>query len=200
MLFNSTVFLFVFLPITYNVFRCLRSKHGRDGGLAVKLLAWQGTRLKSVVHSAIAVIVSIFLASLAEAATLSVSPTTVASGVTVTATWNAIASPTATDWIALSTPGAADTSYTQWVYVSCSRTAGSASPAGSCPFVLPNPLVAGNYELRLFAANGYTRLATSNQLTVPGTTLTASPAVVAPGAAVTATWKMRLAHRARRIG
>ena len=35
MLFNSTVFLFLFLPITYTVFWSLRSKNGRYGWLTV---------------------------------------------------------------------------------------------------------------------------------------------------------------------
>src|SRR5207248_2372669 len=42
-------------------------------------------------------------------AAVSASPTTVAAGGSVTATWSGIASPTTTDWIGLHTPGGSDT-------------------------------------------------------------------------------------------
>jgi hypothetical protein len=77
-----------------------------------------------------------------------------------------------------------------WIYVSCSQTPASPRAAGSCPFVIPSGLAPGNYELRLLANNGFTRLATSGPLTVtpPGPQLTVSPASVARGGTVTATW------------
>jgi glucose/arabinose dehydrogenase len=121
--------------------------------------------------------------------TLTASPTTVAAGASVTATWSGIASPTATDWIGLYVAGTADTSYLGWIYVSCAQTPGSAAAAGSCAFAVPSGTTPGGYELRLFANNGYTRLATSNPFTVSAaTTLTASPTTVAAGGSVTATW------------
>ena len=120
---------------------------------------------------------------------LSVSPGTTTSGATVTATWNGIASPTATDWIGLYAPGAADTAYLAWIYVSCAKTPGVAAAAGSCAFAIPSTLAAGGYQLRLFASNGYTRLAISNALTVTvGPNLGVSPTSVTPGGSVTATW------------
>src|SRR5712691_10194544 len=121
---------------------------------------------------------------------LSVSPTTVAAGGSVTAMWSGIASPSATDWIGLYAPGAADTAYLGWIYVSCSKTAGSATAAGSCAFPIPGTVAGGTYELRLLANNGFTRLATSNALTVTagGPSLSVSPTTVAAGGSVTATW------------
>ena len=69
--------------------------------------------------------------------TLSVSPTTIARGGTTTATWSGITTPTPTDWIGLYTPTAANTAYIDWIYVSCSKTPGSARASGSCPFTVP---------------------------------------------------------------
>jgi len=92
-------------------------------------------------------------------ATLSVSPTSVAAGGTVTATWAGIPNPTATDWLGLYVQGASDTAFLAWRY-----TSGTAS--GNVPFVIPSTVAAGTYELRLFSNDGFTRLATSNTFTV----------------------------------
>ena len=77
-----------------------------------------------------------------------------------------LAAPTSTDWIGLSAQGAANTSFVAWMYVSCSTTPGAPAAAGSCPFTIPSTVTPGTYELRLFSNDGYTRLATSNPLTV----------------------------------
>ena len=118
---------------------------------------------------------------------VSANPTTVRPGGTTTASWSFIATPTTTDWIGLYTPGAADTKFINWIYVSCSTTPGSARASGSCSYALPATLSLGNYDLRLFANDGYTLLAT-NGLTVTNTNLTATPATVSAGAKVTASW------------
>ena len=52
------------------------------------------------------------------------------------------------------------------MYVSCTKSAGSAAAAGTCPFVVPFWISNGTYELRLFANNVFTLLATSNPFTV----------------------------------
>ena len=98
--------------------------------------------------------------------TLSESPATAAAGGSVTATWSGIPAPSSTDWIGLYSPGTADTAYLAWIYVSCSKVAGSAQAQGSCPFSLPTGLTPGTYELRVLANNGYTRLGTSNSFNV----------------------------------
>jgi hypothetical protein len=126
-------------------------------------------------------------------AALTVTPTTVAAGGSVTASWSGIASPTARDWIGLYPAGAPDSELRAWMYVSCSQTPGTARASGSCSFPIPGTLAAGSYELRLFANDSYTRLATSSALTVTGgggggPTLTVSPTSVTAGASVTATW------------
>jgi RHS repeat-associated protein len=97
------------------------------------------------------------------AATLSASPSSVAPGGTVTASWSAIFAPTATDWIGLYLPSAADNAFISWRF-----TDGTA--AGSVPFAIPAN-AAGTYQLRLFSNNGYTRLATSANFSVGSATL-----------------------------
>ena len=128
---------------------------------------------------------------------LTASPAPVTGGGSVTASWNGIAAPTAKDWIGLYTPGAATASFTDWIYVSCSQTPGSAGAAsGSCPFVVPSNVPPGTYQLRFLANDGFTVRATSNTFTVTAftvtapasTPLTASPATVTGGGSVTASW------------
>lgn len=74
----------------------------------------------------------------------------------------------ATDWIALAPAAGSDTSYATWVYVGNGVTARTWNPA--------MPATPGTYEFRLFANDGYTRLATSAAITVaagnPAPTLT----------------------------
>ena len=98
--------------------------------------------------------------------TLSASPTSVAPGGTITATWSGIATPSATDWIGLYTLGAANTAYIHWIYVSCSQNPGAAQASGSCPFVVSSTVAPGTYQLRLLANDAFTLLATSNTFTV----------------------------------
>jgi PKD repeat protein len=98
---------------------------------------------------------------------LSTNPSTVPPGGTVTATWSGITNPTTTDWIGLYMAGAPDTAYIDWIWVSCSKTSGSAQASGSCPFTVPATLAAGSYELRLLANDSYMLLATSNVIISP---------------------------------
>jgi chitodextrinase len=122
------------------------------------------------------------------APTLSASPTATLAGGSLTSTWNGIASPTSRDWIGLYHPGAANTRYIDWIYVSCSKTPGSPRTSGSCPFVVPASLSSGTYELRLFANNGYTNLASSDSVTISGRILIASPTSIPAGGTLTSTW------------
>ena len=116
--------------------------------------------------------------------TLSVSPSSVARGSSVTASWANIATPTTKDWLGVYVPGTPDTHNLAWRY-----TTGAAS--GNAPFTIPTSLAPGTYELRLFANNGFTRLATSPPFTVTAsttTTFSVSPSSVARGGSVTASW------------
>ena len=122
---------------------------------------------------------------------LTASPSSIAPGGTLTATWNGITSPTSTDWIGLYQPGAANTAYIDWIYISCSKTPGSPQASGSCPFVVPASLAPGTYALRLLANDGFSQLSASNNFTVTSNgnpTLTASPTSIPPGGMLTAAW------------
>jgi acid phosphatase type 7 len=116
------------------------------------------------------------------------SPTGVAGGGLVTASWNNVGNPSSTDWVGVYAQGAANSAYQKWVYDdSCTQTAGTTTLAsGSCSIAMPT--TAGTYELRLFAADGYTLLATSGPITVSATTLSASPGSVGTGGSVTGSW------------
>jgi hypothetical protein len=103
------------------------------------------------------------------AATLNVTPSTIAAGTNVTATWSDIASPMPGDWIGLYIPDTSDNALVaaSWVYVSCSQVKGGVGLAsGSCSFQIPMPVVPGIYELRLFSNNSLLRLAKSNKFTI----------------------------------
>lgn len=100
------------------------------------------------------------------AATLAESPANIHPGGTVTATWSAIAAPSHGDWIGLYVPSAGETSFRDWIYVSCNKSPGGASINGSCPFVIAKSLPFGTYELRLYSNDGFTRLATSAHFAV----------------------------------
>ncbi len=119
-----------------------------------------------------------------------VSPTTVAPGGTVTATWSGLAGATATDRIALYAPGAPNSADLGWIYVSCSQTPSTPRASGSCPFPVPTslPLPYGGYELRLL--RGETLLLTSNVFTVTlsPATLNVDQTAVPLGGTLTATW------------
>ena len=154
-------------------------------GLPITDTRLSGSVTKPRIHVADA------LSALTPTPVLTVTPASVVAGGTVTATWSGIAAPTPRDWIGLYVSGTSDEAYLGWIYVSCSQTAGAAKAAGSCPFTIPSGLAPGSYELRLYANNVYTRLATSGMFTVTGsggTTLGVSPTSVAAGGTVTATW------------
>lgn len=90
---------------------------------------------------------------------LTASPAVVLSLGSVTATWSGIASPSPTDWIGLYAVGAPDSAVRAWRY-----TTGTAS--GSASLKVPWQTLPGIYEIRLFAANSYARLAPPALVTV----------------------------------
>ena len=90
----------------------------------------------------------------------------------------------ATDWVGLYPEGAADKSFVAWCYLDgtkTARTTGRTSATVSCF----TPLVPGRYQVRLFANSGYTKLATSNTITVPGTAMSLTPDPATVGATLT---------------
>jgi len=99
--------------------------------------------------------------------TLTASPTMVSAGGVVNGGWMNLSPSTPSDWIGLFAEGSSDSAFLNWVYAgSCSQTPGSPPLAsGSCPLAIP--IVApGTYRLRIFANDGFTRLAESNAFTV----------------------------------
>jgi subtilisin family serine protease/ribosomal protein L35AE/L33A len=83
----------------------------------------------------------------------------------------------ATDWVGLYSTASADTGYIVWKYV-----------GGSTTHQFTAPTQTGTYNIRLFANNGYTKLATSATITVattppppPSPTLTIGDVSVAEG-------------------
>ena len=110
-------------------------------------------------------------------------PSTVGGGQSVTVSWNGVTAPTATDWIGLYRQGTANTSIIVWFFTAtCSSSAGAVTAAGSCSVRMPT--ATGTYDFRLFANNGYTRLATSGQITVGGSP--PPPDISAPSVSLTA--------------
>src|SRR5207249_3158971 len=94
-------------------------------------------------------------------ANLSASPTTVTAGTSTMVSWSGISQPTSTDWVAMyPSSAAADSSFVAWAY-----TTGTSS--GSRSFTVPSTVPAATtYQFRLYANDGFTRLATSGPIAV----------------------------------
>jgi hypothetical protein len=116
-------------------------------------------------------------------AELSVSPSIVEPGETVTIAWKGIPEPASNDWIGFFRAGSSATSS-----LASLSTGGSAS--GSTSYTVPSGLGPGEYEFRLYARGGFISLASGVRITVgfvsPG--LSVSPSRVAPGGVVTLSW------------
>jgi hypothetical protein len=98
--------------------------------------------------------------------TLATTPTSVPAGASFTVTWTQIPNPTNRDWIGLYAPGSSDTAYLDWMYVNCSRSPSVPIASGTCSFPIPSSRPPGTYEFRLLPNDTYTRIATSNAVTV----------------------------------
>jgi hypothetical protein len=80
-----------------------------------------------------------------------INPSSISPGGVVTVTWNGISN-SALDFIGLYTPQSSNEAHIDWMYVSCSKTPGTAVlPYGSCQFPIPGNLPAGSYHLRFLA-------------------------------------------------
>lgn len=99
----------------------------------------------------------------------------VTSAIQPSVTWSGITNPASRDWIGLYVAGAPEGQFIEWMYVSCSKSPGSARASGSCSFPIPANLAAGNYEFRLFANDGFTRLAVLSTVVLPLTDSTNAP-------------------------
>jgi hypothetical protein len=113
---------------------------------------------------------------------LAVSPVSPVAGGTLTVAWRSIAAPTATDWVGVYSAGAADADYVMRAYTNGRGT-------DRMLIALPNGISTGPYELRLFANNTLTRLATSNGLNVvPAPGLAAGVTSVPRGGKLSVSW------------
>jgi hypothetical protein len=102
--------------------------------------------------------------------TVSESPISLTAGDNITVSWSGISSPTGTDWVGVFTqPSDPASSYLNYVY-----TGGTAN--GSAPLLVPSYSTPGqNYEVRLYANNSFSLLATST----PAFTVNAPLAAIA---------------------
>ena len=126
-------------------------------------------------------------------ATVNLQSTATVNGSTLTFSWSGISAPTATDWAGIYSPGTADTSFLEWMYLSCSKTASTPQSSGACSYLLPQTLTAANYELRFFSNDGFARLGgpiafNVAPMNVAAATLTVSPAKISAGGTVTVSW------------
>lgn len=106
--------------------------------------------------------------------TLSVSGTSVDSGIPVTVTLNN-GNGGPTDWLALAAVGTPNTSYIQWTYV------GTGVTTRTWTVTPPGP---GSYEFRYFLNNSTNRAATSPAVTVTSTNPVPAVTALSPGGAV----------------
>ena len=97
---------------------------------------------------------------------LATTPTSVPAGASFTVTWTQIANATNRDWIGLYAPGSSDTAYLDWMYVNCSPSPTVPIASGTCSFPISSSRPPGTYEFRLLPNDTYTRIATSNAVTV----------------------------------
>lgn len=100
---------------------------------------------------------------------ITASPSTVALGGTLSGTWSAPAGRPATDWVGLFRVGSPDaqSSISWWQYTG-GATSGSFA-VSLTPNILslyPGGVYPGQYEFRYYLADGFTRAATSNRVTV----------------------------------
>ncbi|MBA3441605.1 MAG: hypothetical protein H0T92_17230, partial [Pyrinomonadaceae bacterium] len=102
-----------------------------------------------------------------ESYALTASPNTAAPKDTLTAGWTAPVGSSATDWVGLYKTGTSDQDYLWWQYTD-GATSGSASTEA--------PGTPGTYEFRYFLNDVYTKVATSNQVTVSAPILVADVA------------------------
>ena len=93
-------------------------------------------------------------------------PAPVVAGGAMPVEWHDIVHPTPTDWVGLYAPESGEYAFIEWIYVSCSQQPNFARSTGTCGFVIPSTVPPGVYEIRLYAADGFSRLATSPHIEV----------------------------------
>jgi hypothetical protein len=143
----------------------------------------------SRVHIAFAVVAALTINPAALSAqsppSITAGPTMVGAGGTITVAVTNGPGHT-NDWVGLVETSGPDTSYIAWMFLN-GTTSAPATGLTSATLQFVAPMTAGTYTVRLFA-NGWTRLATSNPVTVAMATPSVTvPASVFPGGVITAT-------------
>lgn len=100
-------------------------------------------------------------------------PTTAAPGASLTVSVSG-GPGNARDWVGLYAVGAADTAFLAWKYLDGSQTP-PATGVTQATLTFSAPQAAGSYEFRLFADNGYTRLAKGPTVVVSGSSSSVLP-------------------------
>ena len=90
------------------------------------------------------------------------------------------------DWVALHRTTDPDATFVDWLYLSGTRTV-PAPGLTTTSIQLTAPAAPGTYHARLFANNTYTKLATSNVVTVAPPSITPAVATVSRGGVITVT-------------
>ena len=90
------------------------------------------------------------------------------------------------DWVALHRTTDPDGTFVDWVYLGGTRTQPSPGLTDAT-IQLTAPATPGTYHARLFANNTYTKLATSNVVTVASPSVTPASATVSPGGVISVT-------------
>ncbi len=124
--------------------------------------------------------------------TISTASNAISAGSALSVTWAGITSPSITDWIGLYLAGGTSNTPIAWIYTSsCAKSAGSAAKAsGTCYLPTSASLATGNYEIRLYAKNGYTQLAKSGSFSITGAPAAAitAPTTATVGSSITVDW------------
>ena len=160
-----------------------RFGYGLDGALLVESSTGRTREYIYLDGQPLAVLDSV---AVADAGTRIVQTTTPAvKNGTVSLAWSGIDSPTASDWVAVYPVGAADDAYLDWNY-----TGGTSSGSRSLPLNDPRLVAGQSYELRLYANDSYTRLATSAPFTLnpTGPTVLAATTPTVQGSALNIVW------------
>src|SRR5712692_7071271 len=121
------------------------------------------TRIRRVLVLAFifSILIPPFVAAPAAASpALTIGFTTMGAGNTPGVSWSGIAAPTTRDWIALVPAASPDTGYVSWQYTN------STTGSGVLNFRIAVTTAPGTYNFRLFANDGWTKLATSSSFTL----------------------------------
>jgi hypothetical protein len=88
------------------------------------------------------------------------------------------------DWVSLAPASAADGNYLDWMFLNGQKTAPATGVSGAT-LQFTAPMTPGTYNIRFFANNTFTKLATSATITVgSGAAVTVASTTVAPGAVI----------------